>query len=243
MLNFCRRWASDYRERKHYATTKRAPFFTVAGEALPPHRDAVVVDVGCGQGDFAASQGLAGRFDQVYLLDADPQVITGLKGTFPGALVYRAPDRLPFEDGSVDYLHCSHLIEHLTFAALHRFLEEMDRVLKPAGHLVISSPLLWDGFYGDIDHVRPYEPGAIMKHFCDADGWVATGAISRTYVHERTVFRYYARPDSGLGSEKAVIDFFIYAAKAIAWRLGVRRYIRSGYTLVLRKGNPLDFNT
>ena len=236
MMRFWRRWKEDFRERRQFATTKRDTFFAVAGEFLPKEPDSVVVDVGCGPAQFARQLKLAERFEHLYLLDGDVDLVHRLKTEFSKTIEYQAPSRLPFDDESVDFLHCSHLIEHLEFESLHELLSEMHRVLRPGGHLVISSPLLWDGFYGDIDHVRPYEPGAIVKHFCDRDGWVATGPISRAYTQMKTVYRYYARPDSGLGSENRLIDFFIQFGKAIAWKLGVRHYVRSGYTIALRKG-------
>lgn len=49
--------------------------------------------------------------------------------------------RLPFADGSVDVLNCSHLVEHLPHpAASHHFFGEVHRVLKERGVFRVATP-------------------------------------------------------------------------------------------------------
>lgn len=47
---------------------------------------------------------------------------------------------LPFPDQSVDFLYCSHFLEHLSRPDALRLLKESNRVLKPAGMLRICVP-------------------------------------------------------------------------------------------------------
>jgi predicted SAM-dependent methyltransferase len=47
---------------------------------------------------------------------------------------------LPFPDHSVDFLYCSHFLEHLSRPDALRLLKESNRVLKPAGMLRICVP-------------------------------------------------------------------------------------------------------
>lgn len=53
--------------------------------------------------------------------------------------------RLPFQDGCFDYLVCSEVIEHIEDRA--RCLQEIARVLKPDGVLILSTPNWWS-WYG-----------------------------------------------------------------------------------------------
>jgi ubiquinone/menaquinone biosynthesis C-methylase UbiE len=67
----------------------------------------------------------------------------------------------PFEDNSVDEVHCSHFIEHLTNlgGAWERvkFFNELHRVLKPGAQATIILPH-WasNRFYGDPTHKEPF---------------------------------------------------------------------------------------
>ncbi len=53
-----------------------------------------------------------------------------------------AVTNLPFKDGTLDFLHSSHLLED--FADWQPILDEWSRVLKPGGFMIVSVP----------DHVR-----------------------------------------------------------------------------------------
>jgi predicted SAM-dependent methyltransferase len=56
-------------------------------------------------------------------------------------------DALPYADGSVDLIYCSHVIEHIEDVHAFRFLREAARVLRPGGVLRISTPdahFLWE---------------------------------------------------------------------------------------------------
>lgn len=50
-------------------------------------------------------------------------------------------DRFPYEDASFSTVLCCELIEHLTADPMH-MLAEINRILKPGGHLVITTPNL-----------------------------------------------------------------------------------------------------
>lgn len=73
--------------------------------------------------------------------------------------------KIPFPDNCFDIVHCSHAIEHLDYPAITEALDEFFRIIKPNGYLIIRSPLMHQGFYDDIDHVRPYPPKAINRYF------------------------------------------------------------------------------
>lgn len=47
---------------------------------------------------------------------------------------------LPYQDSSVDYIFCEHLIEHVTHQEAFKFLQECSRILKTGGILRIAFP-------------------------------------------------------------------------------------------------------
>ena len=118
----------------------------------------LILDVGCGEGRF---------------ISQDPSRIVGIEQNDKS--IQRCKQRdfdvtsgdarsLPYEEKSVPAIHCSHLIEHFAPVDVHKILSEFNRVLAPDGILVIRSPLLWDGFYSDLTHIRPYNPDVIIHY-------------------------------------------------------------------------------
>lgn len=61
---------------------------------------------------------------------------------YPGTVYMDASRRLPFADGSVEFVRCEHLVEHLSYADSRRLLGECYRVLQADGILRISTPAL-----------------------------------------------------------------------------------------------------
>jgi predicted SAM-dependent methyltransferase len=62
----------------------------------------------------------------------------------------------PFADGTVEEVHCSHFLEHLTGEQRLHFFTELDRVLAPEGKATIIVPH-WRSSraYGDVTHQWP----------------------------------------------------------------------------------------
>jgi len=62
----------------------------------------------------------------------------------------------PWKDASVEEVHCSHFIEHLTWPERVHFFNELDRVLAPGGRCTLIFPH-WNScrFYGDPTHQAP----------------------------------------------------------------------------------------
>jgi SAM-dependent methyltransferase len=102
---------------------------------------AVVVDLGCGDGSVlavAARQLTAHRFAGIDWSVAALRRARGL-----GLTVLRAgvdATGLPFADGAVDVVIMSELIEHLVDP--DRAMAEVQRVLRPGGSLLLSTPNL-----------------------------------------------------------------------------------------------------
>jgi ubiquinone/menaquinone biosynthesis C-methylase UbiE len=107
--------------------------------------------------------------------------------------------KLPFEDCSFDIVHCSHVIEHLQYPDIATALDEIFRIVKKDGLIIIRSPLAINHrFFNDIDHVRPYPPLAIISYFSNPQqqktGAYSIKEISRYYTRvafEINYYRYY----------------------------------------------------
>lgn len=71
-------------------------------------------------------------------------------------IVMDVREKWPFEDGSIEEVHCSHFIEHLEASERIKFLNELYRVMKPGAKAAIITPH-WGSnrAYGDPTHKWP----------------------------------------------------------------------------------------
>jgi 2-polyprenyl-3-methyl-5-hydroxy-6-metoxy-1,4-benzoquinol methylase len=83
--------------------------------------------------------------------------------------------RWQYDDSSVEEVHCSHFIEHLTGKERVQFFNELYRVLKPGCKATIITPH-WasNRAYGDFTHQWP--PVAEMLFYYLSKDWRATNA-------------------------------------------------------------------
>ena len=86
----------------------------------------------------------------------------------------------PWADGSVDEVHCSHFLEHLTGAERIHFFNELHRVLKHGGVARIITPH-WshERAYGDPTHQWP--PVCSWTYFYLDNGWREVNAPHTGY--------------------------------------------------------------
>lgn len=69
------------------------------------------------------------------------------------------------ESRKYDIVHCSHVIEHFKYPEVTLLLDELCRVAKDGGLIIIRTPLPSAKFYFDIDHIRPYPAQAILSYY------------------------------------------------------------------------------
>ena len=121
---------SSYKKKQIYATMERIPFYDIAQNYLPLTKDSLLLDIGAGSGNFGEHLNLSEKYTNFHLLDGNPETVKKLNEKFGNAIHYICPATLPFKNDSVDFIHSSHLIEHLQPQQLYSFLTEIDRVLK-----------------------------------------------------------------------------------------------------------------
>ncbi|MEV4943530.1 class I SAM-dependent methyltransferase [Streptomyces zaomyceticus] len=111
----------------------------LAAALRPP--GSLVIDIGCGDGTAAETAGplLAGHrivgldWSQDALRRARPRIAHLVRGELDSG-------SLPFTDGCADAVLFSEVIEHLVDP--DQALDEIQRVLRPGGHLMLSTPNL-----------------------------------------------------------------------------------------------------
>jgi len=116
--------------------------------------DATILDLGCGTG---GNLGLLQGFASTVALDASLTAASFVKGRgFPRIGVASATD-LPLRDASVDVVTAFGVIEHVERD--DRMLDEMYRVTKPGGHMLIVTSAhqwLWSVHDDRVHHKRRY---------------------------------------------------------------------------------------
>ena len=103
---------------------------------------------------------------------------------------------IPYPDNYFDIVHCSHVIEHLSYPDVIYSIEELFRIVKTGGIVIIRSPLVANHrFYNDIDHVRPYPPMAILNFINNPQqqkvSKIKTKEIERWYTKIASEINYY----------------------------------------------------
>lgn len=124
------------------------------------HRGGSVVDLGCGRCEWIEKMQAMGFAAQGVDLDGamlESGRDRGLNVHQGDALTYL--HQLP--ESSQAIISAFHLVEHISFEQLRDLLEQAQRVLKPAGLLIIETPnpenlhVATQSFYLDPTHLRP----------------------------------------------------------------------------------------
>jgi ubiquinone/menaquinone biosynthesis C-methylase UbiE len=123
---------SDARLRKGFLLERVARISDHAGHPLR------VLDVGCGEGQFAAALKRQGA--EVVAVDVAAEALRRALARAPDLDVrlIEPEGELPFEDASFDVVWAGEVIEHV--ADTSRWLSELRRVLCSGGALLVSTP-------------------------------------------------------------------------------------------------------
>ena len=97
---------------------------------------ATIVDLGCGAGSILART----RRDHDFAVaaDHDPELLATAKLAGSSPILLDLDGELPLDSASIDVVLCTDVIEHIVEPK--RALEEMCRVLRPGGTVIVFTP-------------------------------------------------------------------------------------------------------
>ncbi len=164
-----------------------------------------LLDAGCGNKPYV---GILGTCVQQYI------------GLEKGRTRYERADvwgdvlALPFRDGTCDTVLCNQVLEHVPQPQLA--IDEMARVLRPNGYLILTAPHIWGLHEVPHDYFRftPYG----LRHLVEQSGLTVhtTRALAGFWVTAGTRFCYYlARFERGPLIPFVRVGFFIVQLGAL----------------------------
>lgn len=120
---------------------------------------ASILDVGCGTGTFLKFaperiQGIDLNVDNVAFCKAE-----GLNAALGDAL------DLQFAQNSFDAVHSSHVLQVFAPQQAVKFLQELIRVTRPGGLIVVATLTDFRRFFRHPENVRPYPPDSLFRLF------------------------------------------------------------------------------
>jgi ubiquinone/menaquinone biosynthesis C-methylase UbiE len=127
------------------------------------HRNKAMLDIGTGCGVNLKAFKETGIFDRYYGIDISEYLINmgreKLKLSVDELSVAKS-SALPFNNDSIDFIHCSQLFEHLEKEEVIDTLDEMKRVLIPDGKIFITLDAIKKG--RDKDTVLSQDPSHVL---------------------------------------------------------------------------------
>jgi SAM-dependent methyltransferase len=149
----------------HWSRQSEWPWAVRAAELEPDHD---VLDVGAGWG--ALPYAFAKRCRTVTILDPNAEAMVKAAKTARalgfGNVHHHVGDgrAIPFPDNAFDRVVCVSVLEHVE-EGRKAMLDELTRVLKPGGRLLLTLDFVWDGVSKDDFFVTVDEVGGILEYF------------------------------------------------------------------------------
>ena len=153
-----------------------------ASQLILQERPGRMLDIGCGDGAFGRL--FVGRGFQVHGVDLTRNLVALARSNGLQALVHDvATSPLPYRGDAFDVVFAGEVIEHLVDTTA--FLQDIRRVLRPGGVLVLTTPNLASfenrirlllGLYprwveykleGGHGHLRAYTARSLLRHLAD----------------------------------------------------------------------------
>jgi ubiquinone/menaquinone biosynthesis C-methylase UbiE len=213
-----------------FSTHDRKVFFDIARKYFDGCDK--ILDLGSGSGKFIE---FLGR-DDIYALDGNEESVKILK-TLTKNATYSVLPNIPFPDDYFDGIHASHILEHLCPEDFYKTLKEMDRTLKKGGVLIVSSPMLWYGFYDDLSHIKPYHPQILKSYLCDGQlSQSPTRSHITGYKVRDLVYRYqFQELNPIIVKNLNLFNFLSNVSVRLLRKVGIGRACKTGYTIVFEK--------
>lgn len=138
--------------------------------SLIPNLNIKLLDIGVGYGFLEKK--LKTTNVSIYGIDISSKSIFRAKNLYKGEFVVASAKEIPFERNFFDFVCISEVLEHLYDFESILALEEIRRVLKKDGILIVSVPL-YDKVYSGhpSGHVRVYTPRKLIEEL-DKNGFI-----------------------------------------------------------------------
>ena len=203
-------YALRFRDNADYRRRVWAVLVSYFSRWIPP--ESVVLDVGCGWGEFIN----AVRARQRIGMDLNPESARRLDPQVR-FLQQDCSSTWQVPASSLDVVFSSNFFEHLADKeSLRRTLEEAHRSLRPGGRLICMGPNIryLAGAYWDFwDHYLP------LTHLSMSEGLRLAG-----FSIERSIARFLPYSMSQ-GNEPPVAFLRLYLRMPVAWRLFGRQFL------------------
>lgn len=127
-----------------------------------------ILDIGCGAGEFVEM--CRARVGDALGIDPSPASIR-LCRTRRLPVLLADGSALPFASGCMEVIRAKNILEHIL--DLRPFVQEISRVLEPAGLLLIQMPTQYsilypvNNFYNDYTHIRPLTRPGLRRLLTD----------------------------------------------------------------------------
>ena len=137
---------------------------------MPYANDKRILDIACGTGYGIGILKQRARFIAGVDIDDDALAQSRSECDTKAAALFGDGLRLPFADGSFDLVTSFETLEHIYERQV--FLEELHRVLKPDGMLILSTPNAYytkpvNGKPSNPFHIFEYTPGELLSELSD----------------------------------------------------------------------------
>lgn len=162
------------------------PFFIIRSglyrsvSQFSPYMQGKLLDFGCGSKPYKA------LFPVSEYIGADIEV-SGHDHRNEEIDVYYDGKTLPFKDESFESVFSSEVLEHVF--NLSEMLDELHRVLKPGGNMLLTVPFVWDEHEIPYDFARYTSFG--LKHILQEKGFVVIEE-KKTTDYVSTIFQMWA---------------------------------------------------
>lgn len=150
-------------ENQHAWFLAKFRFLELALQKIGLSKDKLILDVGCGTGAIIKKLNEAGYKAQGVDVSEEALKYCRQKGL---QVIQGGADRLPFADNYFDAVISLDMLEHLKDD--RKAVEEISRVIKPGGYLIITVPahqFLWSSHDEFLHHERRYNKKEILALF------------------------------------------------------------------------------
>ncbi len=194
-----------------------------------------VLDYGCGVGRFATLlEGMGCRYSGVDIAD---EMIVKARDLRPGGdFLCLANGRIPHGDATFDLLLSVGVIHHNTYHQQERMLDEIVRVLRPTGYVILFEAIGEPDPDNEIEFARPTDEwqGAFQKRGMSLAFFNGTRYGLTAALWDRVSRPWRRGPDSA--GRPRWVDEIGARVDPVAGSLLPRRYQRRAVMVFARKG-------